>query len=126
MSNDDDVGGAGHVKPAIVADADELLRLAVRCLQELRYPNYLRTEHWLDFREGALLARPFCQVCETAESKQVHHLTYDYLGRERMEDVLVLCASCHQKWHDEHKGESLSTPADDLSWAGRTRRFGRH
>jgi len=30
---------------------------------------------------------------------EVHHLTYDRLGDERMDDLEVLCPDCHRKAH---------------------------
>jgi hypothetical protein len=115
---------AGQVRSPQLDAADALMRAAVKALRALPYHEYLKTEHWLDFRESMLRSRDDCQYCDATIGLQVHHLTYDYLGRERPSDVLVLCAKCHQAWHDTHK-ERLSTPTTDLVWAGRTRRFGR-
>lgn len=121
----DDVGAAGYVAESEgLHHANLLLFSAIAALRALPYGEYLRTDHWLDFREGMLRAEPICQQCHTAKSQQIHHLSYDYLGRERAADVLVLCADCHHEWHETHKGQRLSTPVDDPIWAGSTRSFG--
>jgi 5-methylcytosine-specific restriction endonuclease McrA len=114
----------GQVKSIRLIKANSLLRDAVAALRKLSYADYLRSDHWLDFREAMLEEVTVCEHCDAVPSAQIHHLTYDYLGRERRGDVLVLCGPCHRKWHDQHQGERLSTPADDVTWAGRSRRFG--
>jgi hypothetical protein len=31
---------------------------------------------------------------------QVHHLTYENIGREKDEDLLAVCERCHRSFHD--------------------------
>jgi len=119
-----DEAEAGLVKSEALLHADALIAEAVKALRALTYADYLRTQHWLDFRESMLAPLVKCQQCGSQDRREVHHLTYDYLGRERASDVRVLCRRCHGEWHDEHAGERLSTSANDLAWAGRVRRFG--
>ena len=42
-------------------------------------------------------------ICDGCEKKvkrvQIHHLSYDCLGSERSEDLVLLCSSCHKKVH---------------------------
>lgn len=73
--------------------------------------KYLFSSHWREFRESVLkaqrerLGRNICERCpkdanEKAESDlQVHHLTYERLGKERIEDVEILCRGCHDEIH---------------------------
>lgn len=42
-----------------------------------------------------LRARGVCERCVHQTATQVHHVTYARLGRERLTDLLALCASCH-------------------------------
>jgi hypothetical protein len=40
-----------------------------------------------------------CAWCRTRGPLEVHHLHYQTLGRERPEDVVALCKSCHLRAH---------------------------
>lgn len=75
-------------------------------LAELRgmpYREYLRTSEWRARRLVALeRAEHRCQVCNTPERLDVHHRTYEHIGEERDEDLLVLCRGCHGLFH-EHR-----------------------
>ena len=37
--------------------------------------------------------------CRRKYGLEVHHTTYDRLGRERPDDLVVLCEDCHAKIH---------------------------
>ncbi len=41
-----------------------------------------------------------CQGCDEDERLEVHHLTYERLGREPMRDLMVLCRLCHAREHN--------------------------
>ena len=41
-----------------------------------------------------------CAWCG-AEGKQVHHKTYDNIGRESLSDLVLLCGKCHIGEHDD-------------------------
>ncbi len=67
----------------------------------LPYSEYLKTTGWQTRREAALKrAGHRCQVCKSADRLEVHHNTYERLGHERAADLVVLCRSCHQTFHD--------------------------
>lgn len=64
------------------------------------YEGYLNTEHWHTMRRLALdAAEERCQLCYSPQRLQVHHRTYERLGRERLADLTVLCDSCHEAFH---------------------------
>jgi 5-methylcytosine-specific restriction endonuclease McrA len=66
------------------------------------YRDYLQSERWRLTRIEALdRAANKCQLCTSKNSLNVHHNTYERLGRELPSDLVVLCYSCHQKFHDE-------------------------
>lgn len=66
----------------------------------MRYADYLKTEHWIELRGAKLLeANNRCQKCKSRHKLQVHHLTYERKGRERLSDLQVLCERCHEKEH---------------------------
>ena len=50
-----------------------------------------------------------CQECGRASSEMtldVHHLTYERLGHERADDLIVLCRSCHER-HERNKKKEI-------------------
>jgi predicted HNH restriction endonuclease len=85
--------------------------------RRLPYADYLQSEHWRTTRKQALERaghRCQCGMCplaslyphEIAENfprsvsrLEVHHLTYERLGAEAPEDLLVLCGLCHRVVH---------------------------
>lgn len=61
------------------------------------YLGYLKTDAWRKRRTAALKAAGNrCQVCNGTERLEVHHRTYENLGREKPEDLTVLCHTCHE------------------------------
>ena len=41
----------------------------------------------------------WCQLCRATKKLHVHHNTYENLGNERDEDLIVLCIRCHKAFH---------------------------
>ncbi len=67
------------------------------------YNAYLQTGHWKAFRKLALKEHgEVCKDCGAVDTRfDVHHLTYENLGQEQLEDVVVLCHSCHMDRHPD-------------------------
>ena len=63
------------------------------------YKRYLRTEHWIEFRNAMLQEKPDCEMCGE-QSTCVHHMNYDNLGDETEDDVMCLCKGCHAEMHE--------------------------
>jgi 5-methylcytosine-specific restriction endonuclease McrA len=65
------------------------------------YVDYLETPEWDQMRQTALFVADYrCQVCNRDdETLDVHHRTYERLGQELLEDLFVLCRSCHLTYH---------------------------
>ena len=62
------------------------------------YRAYLASDEWKARRLRAItLAGGCCQGCGAAPSDglDVHHRTYERLGDERDDDLLVVCRPCH-------------------------------
>lgn len=73
----------------------------VEQLRAMPYPEYLESEEWRHRRRNVIhRAQSRCEQCGSRRSLQVHHLTYERLGREHDDDLLVLCARCHIDVHD--------------------------
>ena len=71
--------------------------------QKLRnYVDYLCSPEWFSVRRAAMRRAQFrCEQERPGEPRhdgplEVHHLHYESLGCERLEDVEVLCRSCHR------------------------------
>lgn len=64
----------------------------------MNYHTYIRSSEWKEKRKTKLEdCKSKCE-CEgecVREATQVHHLHYDTLGNESMEDLQALCAKCH-------------------------------
>lgn len=82
--------------------ADEVELSRVRKAQSMPYLEYLQTDHWREMREKILVRAKYqCECCGTYDRAglDIHHLNYDRLGAERLDDLLALCNTCHRKIH---------------------------
>jgi hypothetical protein len=67
-----------------------------------KYHEYLRSEEWYALRKRKIKeAGGRCQMCSKGEPLHVHHRTYDNIFNEKLEDLIVLCKDCHEKFHDK-------------------------
>lgn len=66
-----------------------------------RYRLYLRSYAWKQRRQGAIRrAGGVCAMCHQPSTRlQVHHVDYMRVGAEQVEDLRVLCKSCHGVVH---------------------------
>ena len=65
------------------------------------YDEYLNHIHWNTIRTIKLEEAGFkCQLCGNKDRLNVHHNNYDNLFMEEKSDLIVLCESCHKKFHD--------------------------
>ena len=56
------------------------------------YIEHINSSEWRNFREKIFRKRGrMCEDCTEVERLELHHLTYENLGHERDEDVLILC-----------------------------------
>jgi 5-methylcytosine-specific restriction endonuclease McrA len=63
------------------------------------YQKYITGPRWQAKREAYFnLFGKYCRACRTTYGPiQLHHLTYDRLGRERWSDLMALCTKCHRE-----------------------------
>ncbi|HVT89685.1 MAG TPA: hypothetical protein VHD56_12585 [Tepidisphaeraceae bacterium] len=79
------------------------------------YQEYMNSPQWAEFRLEAIeAASRQCQRCGNAEDLEVHHLHYDTLGHESLNDVEVLCKSCHRIADIERKSQRPVKSASGL------------
>lgn len=76
------------------------------------YTKYMQTQTWKLKRERALIRSNFkCELCGF-DASEVHHLTYERLGDESVDDLQALCFKCHWEAHQLPKiGKGESLPA---------------
>lgn len=76
----------------------------VATLKRMPYSDYLSSEHWQETRQKALEADGgLCRVCRSPNRLNVHHNTYERRGEEALGDLVVLCADCHELFHEAGK-----------------------
>jgi hypothetical protein len=67
------------------------------------YDLYLSSSHWRSLAARIKTARGNrCERCGETERLDAHHLTYDRIGHERDEDLMVLCRECHFSLHEKN------------------------
>ena len=69
----------------------------------VNYASYLSSHSWKkrarQMRERAGFK---CQLCGANDKPlNVHHNSYERLGRERDDDLVVLCEPCHHRFHNQ-------------------------
>lgn len=65
------------------------------------YTAHLRSPEWARLRDRALAHADWrCQLCNRPDDLDAHHRTYERLGHEHLEDLTVLCRTCHDRHHD--------------------------
>jgi len=60
------------------------------------YLAYLNSKAWLDLRAQVIeRCNNTCERCGKFAVAHLHHLTYDRVYQEKLEDVQGLCEYCH-------------------------------
>jgi hypothetical protein len=64
------------------------------------YHAYLKSPDWKAKRDDRVKAAGGrCQVCNARQNLECHHRTYERIGHELPEDLIVLCDGCHGLFH---------------------------
>jgi hypothetical protein len=69
---------------------------------EWYYNVYLKSPHWLLLRQKYLESKGYpktCSMCAVEGPVDVHHKTYEHLGREQLSELIHLCRRCHKVIH---------------------------
>jgi len=79
----------------------------------ITYAEYLTTDTWrLRSLEAKERAGWRCEHCRSEGPLQTHHWTYERVGRERPDDLIVLCEDCHATVHHHSGWPQLCLPFD--------------
>ena len=65
---------------------------------ESNYKEYLDSYTWKAVKKVKLEENPECEVCWD-DATTVHHLSYERLWREKENDIVSICESCHHECH---------------------------
>jgi hypothetical protein len=68
--------------------------------EEIDYYKYIQTQAWEETRQKVFRRDGFrCVICNEAKDLNVHHITYENLGAEKVSDLVTLCRDCHEHIH---------------------------
>jgi hypothetical protein len=69
------------------------------------YATYMQSARWFDFRREWFRYTGFprcCVGCLAPYNLELHHVTYERLGQERLNDCIPLCTGCHDRFHQTY------------------------
>lgn len=61
------------------------------------YNDYLRSKHWRSLIKKHRHATCYC--CDGRVKLNLHHTTYERLGKELPQDLITVCSQCHKDIH---------------------------
>lgn len=68
------------------------------------YKSYLKSDKWKEIRSTLFKMRgKKCENCSRTKALHIHHLTYDRIFNERLDDLQILCKDCHKRKHVKPK-----------------------
>lgn len=80
------------------------------------YTRYLASREWALLRE-AVRARACgqCERCFEGQHEHTHHLTSARIGQEQLEDLLAVCAPCHDYLSGHAKDDPMMAATRSLN-----------
>jgi 5-methylcytosine-specific restriction endonuclease McrA len=64
------------------------------------YLEHLAGEEWQVIKGDVMVRANYrCEQCGKPWGLEVHHKTYERLGKESLDDLTCLCRDCHRKLH---------------------------
>jgi hypothetical protein len=66
-------------------------------MKRSEYHKYLASREWA-LKKNAVRRRSggICERCKTSPHHATHHLTYERIGNEDLDDLIAVCNRCHQ------------------------------
>jgi hypothetical protein len=84
-----------------VLDIKKAIKILLDIKEPFDYKAYLLSDKWKEIRDRIVANSNGCVVCDSTDSLNVHHKTYKNIGNENDNDLIVLCKSCHGKFHNK-------------------------
>lgn len=70
-----------------------------------KYKKYLASDEWKAKRDERMrMDRYLCTDCGSPWNLVVHHIRYDNVYHEKMDDLATLCRRCHKAIHGKNNG----------------------
>jgi len=74
--------------------------LSITSSDYIFYKEYLKSKEWINLRNSILNQRGYkCERCASKKNLHLHHLTYERVGFENEDDLVILCQQCHKFVH---------------------------
>lgn len=68
--------------------------------EKIDHQEYINSPKWKAKRQMVLERDNFrCRKCGTGKNLDVHHITYENIGNEPLDDLVTLCRNCHEEVH---------------------------
>lgn len=65
--------------------------------KDFDYQRYLASREWAVLKEQVKERNEgWCEHCHAAKHQDTHHLTYERIGNEQLDDLMGLCRPCHE------------------------------
>ena len=88
-------------------------------LKSLDYENYLESPAW-KVKRDAVIQRDGGQCVCGAQATEVHHKTYNNIGKEPLSDLVALCRECHDREHEPYvppeNPNGANNPPGEVYW----------
>lgn len=81
-------------------------------MNKSEYKEYLQTPHWISLKNKIYITYGQCYSCGAKRGLDVHHLTYENIGHEKLKDLRLLCRDCHYRTHRMNQGIRYWKPND--------------
>lgn len=67
-----------------------------------QYREYLISKKWEWYKKAIHhIYNDECYICNSCRELHVHHKTYERIYHEDLDDLVLLCKSCHEKVHND-------------------------
>lgn len=81
-----------------------------------KYYAYLGSDTWKQKRKLVFERdNNLCQICKKETATEVHHLTYQNIYNEPIEDLIAICYECHKKKHVKLSIDEINQGNDQLT-----------
>ena len=93
-------GYAFYPEPLAILSSKEHACLETQKKETSKYHQYLLSDEWKKKRDLVVQRdQKKCTKCGSVKYLNVHHLRYDNIFNEPIEDLVTLCRDCHQVAH---------------------------
>lgn len=92
------------------------------------YQNYLKSGHWKTVKTNLYKLKAYrCFFCGNKERLNAHHITYENINNEKIEDLVYLCIRCHKKLHENtEEGKKMKVWLENQRKEWIKKKFTRH